>query len=603
MHQARSHRNPGQLKAGDHLCGLYETEEEFWALVTASVREGARLGERVLFLFDAHAPEEVLEHLRGQGIDSDRSVQRRQLLLVPARQMYLTGGDLDPEATLARLAAEADRAAAEGYTCLRMLGEMSWFLRIELDAESLLAYESRLDRYFSDRRCVTLCLYDRRCFDASLLLQVVATHPIIAIGGAVYRKPDYVPPETATRERIARSVLRQWLDGLAARRDATESLHQFRQAQKMEAVGRLAGGVAHDFNNLLTAILGYCELVLLRLEPEDPVRREVDEIRRAAERAAALTHQLLAFSRSQVLQPVLVDLGEVVTEVHRMLERIVGEDVELEVRSAPEQGLVLADAGQIQQVIVNLAVNARDAMPEGGKLTIETRNAGPGEGTDGADGTGAESYVVLTVSDTGHGMEEEVQAHLFEPFFTTKDAGKGTGLGLATVHGIVTQSGGRIEVGSRPGSGTTFRIYLPRASVPARPKPPHRSHPRARHGTETILVVEDSLEVRALVCEVLRRQGYRVLEAEGGEAALELCGSQGPIDLLLTDVVMPGMSGRAVAERLSTCSPRLKVLYMSGYTDRAFAELPGPGGEVGFIQKPFQPQDLAQKVREILEES
>ncbi|HVO34409.1 MAG TPA: PAS domain-containing protein [Gemmatimonadales bacterium] len=394
-------------------------------------------------------------------------------------------------------------------------------------------------------------------------------------------------------------------------RDITDRVRledQLRQAQKMEAVGRLAGGVAHDFNNLLTAISSYSELLLADFASEDPRRLDVMEIRKATERAAALTHQLLAFSRRQVLQPRVVDLNAVIGGAERLLRRLIGEDIALATRLEPSLALVTADAGQLEQVIMNLAVNARDAMQNGGTLTLETRTVTIEAATQTAEQSivAPGRYVLLTVADTGTGMDPETKRHLFEPFFTTKERGKGTGLGLATVYGIVKQSGGFIWVDSEPGTGAAFRIYLPAVDDAARPVEAGevaRLHdlPTAV-GTETILVVEDEDAVRNVAREALYRRGYSVLEAPDAEKALEVSARfDGHIALLLTDVVMPGLSGRALADRLAPLRPDTKVLYMSGYTDAAIVEhgVLAPG--LNYLQKPFTPDVLAQKVREVLD--
>ena len=379
---------------------------------------------------------------------------------------------------------------------------------------------------------------------------------------------------------------------------------QLRQSQKMEAVGQLAGGVAHDFNNLLTAIIGYTSL-LLKAMPPGQQHDDLLEIDRAAGRATELTQQLLAFSRRQMLQPTLLDLNTVLSDTMRMLGRLLGEHIELAILPDPALGVVRADRGQIEQVIINLAVNARDAMEAGGKLILETRNvcldrAYASQHPGSAEG----EFVMLAVTDTGIGMSAETQARIFEPFFTTKERGKGTGLGLSTVYGIVKQSGGTIYVYSEPDRGTTFKIYLPRvmaaqspaASVPAAPKP------ASVRGAETVLVVEDEEGVRSLTCRVLRTYGYTVLEAEnGGEALLIAEQHHAPIHLLLTDVVLPRMSGRKLAERLVRASSELRVLYMSGYTDGSIVNHGALEPGTAFIQKPFTPEGLAQKLREVLD--
>ena len=378
---------------------------------------------------------------------------------------------------------------------------------------------------------------------------------------------------------------------------------QLRHSQKMEAVGRLAGGVAHDFNNLLTVIKGYSDLMLNELTPNDPMRGEVDEVRKAADRAAALTRQLLAFSRRQVMEPRVLDLNGVISNMEKLLRRLLGEDVDLRISPNPQLGPVKADPGQIEQVIMNLAVNARDAMPHGGSLTIETMNIDIDE-TFSRDQELVKPgrYSMMTVSDTGSGMDSETVSHIFEPFFTTKEAGKGTGLGLSTVYGIIKQSGGYIWVDSEPGQGTSFKVYLPMveqtAEVLARRTQPSASY----RGTETILLVEDEDGVRALVREVLQRHGYTVLETRSGGEALIACEQhKEDIQLLLTDVVLAQMSGRELAKRIVPLRPGMKVLFVSGYTEEAILQHGVLDLGTAFLQKPFTPNALARKVREVLE--
>lgn len=383
-----------------------------------------------------------------------------------------------------------------------------------------------------------------------------------------------------------------------------ETEAQLRQAQKMEAVGRLAGGVAHDFNNLLTVIRGYSELLLGRLGHTDAMRKDMEEIKKAADRASGLTRQLLAFSRRQFIAAKVLDLNALVANMDGMLRRLIGEDIiELCTELDSSSGAIKADPGQVEQVIMNLVVNARDAMPTGGRLTIQTRSVTIGK-VARLDAVGMEpgSYVLLLVRDTGHGMDAETQSHLFEPFFTTKEQGKGTGLGLSTVYGIVKQSGGSIMVESAPARGTTFRIYFPRVEAEAPGAAGAVEAIDPARGRETILLVEDEPAVRGLVHETLRLQGYTVLEARHGIEAL-LTGTKyvGPIHLLLTDVVMPQMSGPEVAEKLLTVRPGIKVLYMSGYPDHPVFDQGGVSRETGFLPKPFSPQILAQKVREVLD--
>ncbi|OLD23708.1 MAG: hypothetical protein AUI18_10985, partial [Candidatus Rokubacteria bacterium 13_1_40CM_2_70_45] len=363
---------------------------------------------------------------------------------------------------------------------------------------------------------------------------------------------------------------RRFLGGMAV--DITERRHleqQLRQALKMEAIGKLAGGVAHDFNNLVTIITGYSDMVLSRIGPEDAMRRDIEQIKKAGDRAHSLTRQLLAFSRRQMLQPKVLDLNAVVSNLEPMLHRLIGENIELAIVLKPGLGQVKADPGQLEQVIMNLTINARDAMPHGGKLLFETDNATLDEVYARQHiPTQPGSYVRLAVSDTGCGMDEATQSRIFEPFFTTKEQGKGTGLGLSTVYGIVKQSGGYIWVYSEPGQGTTFKIYLPRVAAPADSVLPVTHWSKLPQGTETLLLVEDEPEVRWLVRDMLQHLGYTILEARHGiEAQVLSIQHPGPIHLLITDVVMPQMSGREIAEQLRSEHPETKVLYMSGYTD------------------------------------
>jgi two-component system cell cycle sensor histidine kinase/response regulator CckA len=377
---------------------------------------------------------------------------------------------------------------------------------------------------------------------------------------------------------------------------------QLRQAQKMEGIGRLAAGVAHDFNNLLTAIGGRCYLVLGKLTAENPLRREIEIIQGAAERAAKLTHQLLAFSRKQILEPRVLDLNSTVAGIEPLLRRMIREDIEIATALDPATGRIKADAGQIEQVLLNLAVNASDAMPNGGRLMLATGNVTLDEAYSRTHSEVEPGpHVVLSVSDTGQGMTAEVQARIFEPFFTTKEVGKGTGLGLATVYGIAKQSGGHIVVYSEVGHGTVFKLYLPRTDGTPAAAEEVRPAEVTRHGSETVLLVEDDEALRALAREILSIQGYTVLEATSPSEALRLADTfQEPIHILLTDVVMPQMNGRQVADHVLATRPGLKVLFMSGYTDAAIVQhgVLEPGTH--FIQKPFTPDGLSRKIRELL---
>ena len=385
---------------------------------------------------------------------------------------------------------------------------------------------------------------------------------------------------------------------ITGRRDLED---QLRQSQKMEAVGMLAGGVAHDFNNLLTIINGYSQLVLNHLSPGDANRHFVEQILKAGERASALTRQLLAFSRRQVLQLRVLDLNRLVSGLSVMLQRLIGEDVDLHLELGSDLGQVSADPSQIEQVLMNLAVNARDAMPKGGTLTIETKNVTLDSMYTARHITVKPGpYVLLAVGDNGTGMDAATQKRLFEPFFTTKGAGRGTGLGLSTVFGIAKQSGGSVDVYSEPGRGSCFKVYLPRIDQPVAIEA-EAAEAQPWRGSETILLVEDDDAVRGLVRETLERYGYKVLDSPGPVEARRLVEKQrGPVHLLITDVVMPKISGRELAEQLVRDRPTLKVLYMSGYTDNAIVNSGLLTKDVAFLQKPFTPSALIEKVKEVL---
>jgi PAS domain S-box-containing protein len=393
--------------------------------------------------------------------------------------------------------------------------------------------------------------------------------------------------------------------GIGISQDVTERRTlevQFQQAQKMEAVGRLAGGVAHDFNNLLTVILGFCELLLAEGDPDDPRQVDIAEIQKAGARGAGLTRQLLAFSRKQIIEPTLLDLNVVVADMRAMLGRLIGEDVKIVVGLRPDLALVTADRGQVEQIVMNLAVNARDAMPKGGTLTIETANIELDEHyakTHLAATPG--SYVGLTVTDTGTGMTPQVQARLFEPFFTTKGPGKGTGLGMATVYGIITRCGGSVGVYSEVGKGTAFKVYFPRADAAEMVVEAHAPLARPRAGIHTVLVVEDEEGLRDLAKRLLQRHGYTVLVAAHADEALRLFDEHPSIDVLLTDVVMPGASGPDLTRQLIDQRPALRVIYMSGYTEEAIVQhgVIKPG--IAFLNKPFTSEALAEKISEVLE--
>ena len=506
--------------------------------------------------------------------------------------LYLEDNALDAELVQATLAAEDIQTE---------------LLRVETQADFVAALEhGGFDLILSD--------YNLPGFDGISALALAREKrpevPFIFISGSLGEEraietlksgaTDYV-----LKHRLSRLVpsVRRALDEVAAQRERKHLEEQLRQSQKMEAIGRLAGGIAHDFNNLLTAIIGYSQLLLCRLNEDDPMRMEIEEIEKSGRRAASLTSQLLAFSRKQVIQPKVLDLNAVISDLDKMLRRVIGEDIELLNVLDRTLAPVKMDPGQVEQIIMNLAVNGRDAMPQGGRLTIETRNVEFDEHfTDSNVLIPPGTYVLLSVSDTGCGMDLETQLQMFEPFFTTKPTGKGTGLGLSTVYGIVKQSGGDISVYSEPGRGTTFRIYLPMARERAESIPAESTIVAASPSSETILVVEDEETVRRLAREVLKMQGYTVLEARDGLEALAICDQQDmTIDLMLTDVVMPRISGPKLIKRALSIRPEMRIVCMSGYTDTSMLDHGEFDPSIPFLQKPFTPGALARKVREVLD--
>src|SRR5437667_339045 len=530
------------------------------------------------------------EELLKQVIDADPSLVfvkdwdgKFTLVNKAVAQLYATS----PKALLGKSDADFNRNQAEVAHYLRDDREVMSSLRPKLIPEEPVTNPHTGETRWFQTVKVPLVSADGRA------------HQVLGVATDI---TDRKRTEAALRN--SEESYRSLVDGV---RDVTERLgleQQLRQAQKMEAVGRLAGGIAHDFNNILTAITGHAELLLEDLGHHDPRRVDVDEIRRSAERAAGLTRQLLAFSRQQVLQPKVVDLNALVLDMDKLLRRLIGEDVELATVLDAALGRVKADPGQLEQVIVNLAVNARDAMPDGGKLTLETRNIDLDSSyTLEHSLVKPGPYVQLTVSDSGIGMDEETQAHAFEPFFTTKPRGQGTGLGLAMVYGTVKQSGGFIWVYSEPGHGATFKIYLPRVDTPTEAATLPAPTVQPARGSETVLLAEDEPAVRAIAQQALERHGYTVLAAPSGAAALALAAQHAAtIDLLLTDVVMPGMSGRDLADRLTAQRPGIRVLYISGYTDNAIVRhgMLEPG--LAYLQKPFRPDALVRKVRDVLDE-
>jgi PAS domain S-box-containing protein len=541
------------------------------ALVVQSYSENVRFGERDrdILKFVSQQIATAIEHKRYQEALRRSEARYRSLILSAAYGIYraTAGGkflDVNP-------------------ALIAMLGYGS--------VEEVLKLDARQDVFFNPQELDRLTEdYHRTGSLNGVEVQWKAKDGHVIVVRLSGRPVSGVEQPTEELEIIAEDIT-----------DRRQLEEQFRQAQKMEAVGRLAGGVAHDFNNLLMVINGYTEVLLEELTSDNAMYQKVQSIQQAADRAATLTRQLLAFSRKQLLELKVVDVNSVIGDMERLLRPLIGENIGLVTRLSPDAGRTRADAGQLEQVIMNLVVNAKDAMPDGGKITVQSSEVTVRQNFREHRFIQPGRYVVLSVSDTGHGMDKETQSRIFEPFFTTKEKGKGTGLGLSTVYGIVKQSGGYVFPQSEPGSGTTFYIYLPRVEDAPEEMSPAKSQENEKGGCETVLLVEDEESVRELVRETLAARGYKVLEAENGEIGLRVAEAHGDgIDILITDVVMPGMGGRELAKKLLQLRPNLGVLYLSGYTEDTILHQGALDPGTAFLQKPFTLQNLARKVREVL---
>jgi len=559
----------------------------------------SKSGKETPYFFTGLATQiEGKQCLIGVGIDISGRKRAEADLRTRTEQQVVTQGELAEREALLRIAGRVARVGGWSVTLPERVVRWSDEVRELLDVSA--GHEPSIEEAFESyepRSRSTLrvffeeCVRDGRPFDVELELDTAKGRRLsVRVVGEAFRN------EAGETTRVQ-----------GALQDISEQVRlaqQYRQAQKMEAIGQLAGGVAHDFNNLLSVILSYSAIVCDQLKPGDRSRNDVLEIQRAGERAADLTQQLLAFSRQQVLQPRIFALSETVAGMERMLRRLLGEHIELSFFTRRASGKVYADPSQVEQVVMNLAVNARDAMPQGGKLVIEIGDAEL-DNASGAEPLGVDrsEYIMLAVSDTGIGMDAKTKERIFEPFFTTKDKAKGTGLGLATVFGIVKQSKGHIWVESEVGKGSTFRIYFPRTDqASAEPARSIRT-PRVSKGSETVLLVEDEEQLRVVTRSVLERSGYHVLDACNGEQAISVCvGYSGEIVLLITDVVMPRMSGKQLADRLVVLRPELKVLFMSGYTENSIVHHGVLDEGIEFLPKPITPSALLRKVREVLDD-
>jgi signal transduction histidine kinase/CheY-like chemotaxis protein len=594
-----------RLPHGTHVCPIYHHDEERVTTAAAFLAAGLARGERSLYVTSEPGIDRLLAELTVQRFDVQAELDKGALHLLSDQDVYLRDGHFSGEAMLEYLDLKEREAIQDRFSGLRYAGEMSWAAAGSSEC-GLIPYEIRLNEFLEGRRMVVGCFYHRERFDDAIIHDILRAHPLVVIGDRDYDNPYYEPPHlrrqaAAEPVEFKRMRVRWWMDRLrlVAEKEVEreELIGQLRQAQKLDAMGRLASGVAHDFNNLLTVIVG-CASLLEDLVDDDEALALVEEIQRACRQSSALTRQLLSFSRNDVPSPRAIDLNTLVEEERVMLKRLLGGRIRVDTDLERVPLIVRADPGQIQQVLMNLAVNARDAMPEGGTLTIRTR--AEQVNAERAERLGLEpgSYACLEVGDTGTGMTDEVRQRLFEPFFTTKGKGHGTGLGLAVVHGIAIQNLGAIQVDSRPGEGSVFTVRLPMIAGAADEPEPQAPPASVEAEGQTVLIVEDEDAIRNLTRRVLERAGYKVLEAANAVEGTRLFQAQA-VDLIIVDVGLPDMSGDELAESLLRQAPATRVLLLSGYTEEAIGERMRYLG-MAFLPKPFGPQDMLSAVATVL---
>ncbi len=595
-----------RLPHGSHVCPIYQDDRERFLAAGAFLVPGFERGERCLYVASEPGIDRLLTELAARGVDVKAELHRGALHILSDRDVYLRDGDFSADRMLQYLDSKDREATRDRFSGLRYLGEMSWALSTN-GAAGLIPYEARLNEFLEGRRMVVGCFYHRERFDDATIHDVIRTHPLVVIGERDYDNPYYEPPQLLMQaapesDEFKRRRVQWWLERLRAIADREaereELLGQLRQSQKLDALGRLASGVAHDFNNLLTVIFG-CADLLTELVDDEEALALVHDIRRACEQSAALTRDLLSFSRKDVPAPRAIDLNPLVEETSGMLKRLLGARIRVETDLEPAPVIVRADPGQIQQVLMNLALNARDAMADGGTLTVRTR-------AERADGDQAErlglepgAYARLQIGDTGSGITDQVRQRLFEPFFTTKGRGRGTGLGLAVVHGIVIQNHGTIQVDSRPGEGSIFTVWLPMVAAAVDAPEPKAPGPSIEAQGQTVLIVEDEDAVRKVLRKVLERAGYQVLEAADAADAARLFRHHA-VDLLILDLGLPDIRGDRLAESLLREAPGTRALLLSGYTEEEMGERVRDLG-IPFLPKPFAPQDIVSAVARALE--
>jgi signal transduction histidine kinase/ActR/RegA family two-component response regulator len=595
----------GDLKPGDHVALIYKTEEEHRSVMEPFVREGLERGQKVIYIADTHSPGAIRDLFRKGAFDVEPFLDCGQLVITGPEETYLRDGVFDPHGVLSLWREEVERAVAQGYTGLRATGEMSWALREPPGCEQLIDYEARVCEFCEDSQCLALCQYNQRHFGSDLLMDVLQTHRTIILGTELCHNFYYFPLAALTGHSLPAARCDIWLMNLLRLNRFLESVSndqaQLRESEEMEAIGKLAGGVAHDLNTLLMAVSGHAELMLSTAAPEDSRRSGLEGILEASREAATLVDQLLAFGRKQMLRPVALNLNAVVTKMQSRLSSVVDENVEVNIFLEPTLELVNGDSGQLEEVLMHLAVNASDSMPEGGQLTITTENVSISEKQSKTmPDTRPGRFVRLSMTDTGVGMNEETAMRAFEPFFTTKDGAKG--LGLSAVYGVLKQHEGWVDVRSQSGQGSVFSLYLPTLSaeceveisvVPLSEK--------LRGGGECILVVEDEDIARGWITHLLHGSGYETIEASSAEEALETFNSErNRISLVLTDVVLPDKDGAELVEELLSINPTLPVLLSSGYSNEGHRIQELLKDDVAFLQKPFTRAELLGKLSELL---